>query len=99
MGMERRERASVLPRMAKKEEMARGIVRGVLEQVDTIHMVRAIILDEVDRLDGWMVAKDSLETALGMTWNLIQAGVIWSEISAKPGIQNIILAKIKTQRD
>ena len=49
--MERRERVSVLSRMAKKEEMARGIVRGVLEQVDTIHMVRAIILEEVNRLD------------------------------------------------
>ena len=30
---------------------------------------------------------------------MICAGVIWDEISSKPGVQNIILAKIKTQRD
>ena len=97
--MERRERASVLSRMAKTEEMARGIVRGVLEKVDTIHMLRSIILDEVDMLDGSMVAKDSMETVLGVTWNLIRAGVIWNEIYAEQGIQNIILTKIKTQRE
>ena len=41
-------KASMLSLMAKKEEMARGIIRGVLEKVDTIHMVKLIILDEVD---------------------------------------------------
>ena len=50
------------------------------------------------RQAGW-VAKDSMETVLGLTWNLIKAGVIWNEISAEQDIQNIILKKIKIQRE
>ena len=64
---ERREKASMVLVMARKEEMVRGIFRGVLERVDTIHMVESIISDEVDRLEGWMLAKDSMETVLGLT--------------------------------
>ena len=79
--------------------MATGIIRGVLEKVDTIHMVKSIILDKVDRLDGWMMARDSVETVLGLTWNIILAEVIWKEISTEQEIQNIILKKIKVQRD
>ena len=52
VGIERKERASALSRKAKTEEMTRGIVFEVLEKVDTIHMVRDIILEEVNRLDG-----------------------------------------------
>ena len=77
--------------------MATGIIRGVLEKVDTIHMVKSIILDEVDRLEGWMMAKDSMETVLGLTWNLIQAGIIWKEISTEQEVPNI--KKIKIQRE
>ena len=78
--------------------MARGIVRVVLEKVDTIHMVKSIILDEVDRLEGWMMAKDTMETVLGLTWNIIQAVNIWEEITTNQEVQNIILKKIKLQR-
>ena len=84
--------------MARKEDMARGIFRGVLEKVDTIHMVKSIILDEVDRLEGWMMAKDTMETVLGLTWNIIQAVNIWEEITTNQEVQNIILKKIKLQR-
>ena len=77
--------------------MARGIVRGVLEKVDTIHMVKSIILDEVDRLEEWMMAKDTMETVLGLTWNRIQAVNIWEEITTNQEVLNIILKKIKLQ--
>ena len=99
MGVKRRERASALSRKAKTEEMSRGIVFKVLEKVDTIHMVKDIILEEVNRLDGWMMVRDSMETVLEMTWSMIRAKNIWEEICTKPEVQNIILANMKTQRD
>ena len=46
-----------------------------------------------------MMAKDSLETVLEMTWIMIRSRNIWEEISTKPEVQNIILANMKTQRD
>ena len=46
-----------------------------------------------------MVAKDSLETVLELTWNLIKAEDIWSEIYAEQEVHNINLTKIKTQRE
>ena len=66
--------------------MSMEIVDDVLEKVNKSLMVKSIIRDEVNKLDGWM---DSMGTVLGMTWS--QAGNICEEISAEQEVQNIIL--------
>ena len=67
--------------LASKGQMLMEIVDDVLEKVNKSLMV--------NKLDGWMVAMDSMGTVLGMTWS--QAGNICEEISAEQEVQNIIL--------
>ena len=75
--------------LASKGQMSMEIVDDMLEKVNKSLMVKSIIRDEVKKLDGWMVAMDSMGTVLGMTWS--QAGNICEEISAEQEVQNIIL--------
>ena len=67
------------------------MVRGVLERVDTSIIVRSIIMEEVGKMEGWVMAKDSMEAVLWKAWSIIQADEIWKEISAEEEIQDIIL--------
>ena len=74
---QRKEKALRLTTLARNKEVEREMVRGVLERVDTSIMVKAIIMDEVDKMEGWVMAKDSMEAVLWKTWNIIQAEDIW----------------------
>ena len=59
----------------------------------------SLIMNEVDSVEGWVVAKDSMEAVLWMAWTIIQAEGIWKEISTKGEVQDIILNNIKVQRE
>ena len=91
----RKEKALRLTTSARNMEMAREMARGVLERVDTSIMVNSIILDEVGKVGGWAVAKDSMEAVLWKTWNSFKAEEIWKVISAEEEVQDIILKRIK----
>ena len=85
--------------MARRKEFSREITCGAREREDTSIMVKSIIMNEVDSVEGWVVAKDSMEAVLWMAWTIIQAEGIWKEISTKGEVQDIILNNIKVQRE